>query len=114
MYASSVGLSFNTKLKQCSLDGGTELKYLSGFNTPVTKSSEAKANLSAIEKLSVYGKNMQKLDYDITSMLPENGGDFVFALLPYYSDEDYIILASHRNSDYSLRPQIKYYVETSN
>ena len=111
VYAKVVGESFGTALKQCSLSPDTELKYLSGSNAPVSKTTTSKAVKSAIGIPEISGADYQKIEYDITSMLPEDGGDFVFALLPEIADDDYIILPSHRNSEFSIRPRIKYYAQ---
>ena len=109
VYAAVIGEIFDTTLKLCTLDADTELKYLAGSNTSISKNSVAVVSLSAIGMPVISGRNIQKMEYDITAMLPENGGDFVFAVLPEVIDEDYIVLPSHYNSDYSLRPRIKYY-----
>ena len=109
VYAGVIGEIFDTTLKLCALDADTELKHLAGSNTPISKNSVSLVSLNAIGMPVIYGRNIQKMEYDITAMLPENGGDFVFAVLPEVIDEDYIVLPSHYNSDYSLRPRIKYY-----
>lgn len=113
VYVKVIGENFDTKLNMCSVDKNTEFKYLSGDNTPISKNSVVKASLSALGKPNVSGQGMQKLEYDITSLLPKNSGEYAFALLPLKYNEDYIILASHRNSDYSLRPEIRYYTDFS-
>lgn len=113
IYAEPVGFSVNTNLKACSLLETTDLNYISGSNTTVTKNLTSKIEQSSLNKASLYKRNMQKLEYDITPLLPKNGGEYVFALLPVYQDDDYMVVASHRNSDSSLRPHIKYYVKSS-
>lgn len=109
VYAKVVGDEFATLLKQCKLNPATELKYLAGSNTPVSSNSKSAATLYATNISAISGEGFQKLEYDITSVIPDGGGNFVFAMLPELADEDYIVLPSHRNSDYSLRPRIKYY-----
>ena len=109
VYAGVIGETFDTTLKLCILDADTELRHLAGSNTSISKNSVAVVSQSAIDMPVISGRNIKKMEYDITAMLPENGGDFVFAVLPEVIDEDYIVLPSHYNSDYSLRPRIKYY-----
>ena len=110
-YAEPLGLSVNTELKVIDLSDLTNFKHISGSNTPVSKKSIADSTLNAIGKSSLYDSCMQKIEYDITEILPENGGEYIFAMLPFYNDDDYMVVASHRNGNFMLRPYIKYYVD---
>lgn len=113
IYASVVGDSVDTALRQCKLSSDTQLEYLSGKNAPISLSSNSVCIHGATNTDYLYSDNMQKLEYDITNVIPSDGGSFVFALLPDMVDDDYMVVASHRNSDYKLRPRIIYYYRTS-
>jgi len=110
LYTSVVGESLPTKLKACNINWDKDLKYLSMLKSGICVDEDFIASISGTPS-SVYSEKMTETVYDITEFIPENGGDYTLAMIPYYSNADFLNVASHRNSDATLRPVIEYIYE---
>lgn len=107
LYAKPEGASVNTTLNVCSVLWGNNLGDLSHANSPIDPRKDLNVELTS-SVASASGNEFVKIEYDITSLVPKDGGEYTIAFLPKYSDTDFLTVASHLNSDKSIRPKIQY------
>lgn len=108
IYAKSEGKSVNTQLRTCSFSWDKDLIYLSYDKAPVRRYEDCHGILNSSVP-SVYGSDFVKVEYDITSLIPEGGGDYNLGFVLNYMDRNFLSVASPMNSSAKLRPKIKYY-----
>ena len=108
LWVKASGFSVNSKLKAKSVIWDDELKYISGANCGIGTGDDFAETIFA-NRESFTGDGMIRAEYDITSLIPAGGGDFIVAFLPCFADTDYHVVASHRNTNRVIRPEIQYF-----
>ena len=109
--AVSGGKSVYSSLNAYKLNSGIRFESLTFATSPVNSDTSVLHTVDEQNSYTFASTEFSKLSYDISDFLPEVSGEYSLALSLKASSADSFTVASHRNSEAHMRPQIRYYCE---